>query len=242
MLLGIDEAGRGPVMGPMVVAAAAHHDQSVLRSMGARDSKEVPPEERARLDVELRKVCRVCLMVVPAEAIDAFLEGSTMNELEVLCFASCIASMHQGRPVMHSRVPSSVVAEISSPGADITIVHADAADVNERRFGERISDLLASMVPGATFKVIAEHKADRDHPLVGAASIIAKVRRDSEMMRIGSELGAAVGSGYPSDPITMAFLTNHVRRTGALPPHSRKSWETSRRVLASSKQKSIESF
>jgi len=80
------------------------------------------------------------------------------------------------------------------------IVKADACDVNEQRFKERIRYAL-----GAKWKdweIHARHKMDSEEIIVGAASILAKVRRDKEIEKISDLLNLDVGSGYPSDPKT----------------------------------------
>jgi ribonuclease HII len=79
-------------------------------------------------------------------------------------------------------------------------------------------------------RIVAEHKADRNYVIVSAASVVAKVERDRAVEELREEHGD-FGSGYPSDPQTIAFLKEWVRREGSRPSFSRKSWKTWDRVL-----------
>jgi ribonuclease HII len=117
----------------------------------------------------------------------------------------------------------------------------DAVDVKEERFGR---DILSHL--SYTPMIISEHKADAKYPVVGAASILAKVTRDEYVKRIASELeprlNLPLGSGYPSDPITKRFLKTWVSRFGSLPPHVRKSWETCQQLIKSQSTKRLDDF
>ncbi|MCI4366111.1 MAG: ribonuclease HII, partial [Thermoplasmata archaeon] len=101
----------------------------------------------------------------------------------------------------------------------------DACDTNEARFGRRVARRA-----GVGVQVIARHHADRDDPIVGAASIVAKVRRDRALARLRAALGTGIGSGYPSDPQTVEFVRAHLQQTGVTPPWLRASWATMARV------------
>jgi ribonuclease HII len=81
-------------------------------------------------------------------------------------------------------------------------------------------------------EVVAEHRADKNHLVVAAASILAKVERDRSVREIEKSLGLKIGSGYPSDPATVRFLEEWVKEHGELPPFARKSWKTAERVKA----------
>jgi ribonuclease HII len=87
----------------------------------------------------------------------------------------------------------------------------------------------------------AEHRADETYLLVGAASIVAKVARDAHVAALAEQYGD-VGSGYPSDPATRAFLADYVAEHGELPPCARKSWSTCDDVLAAAEQSSLREF
>jgi ribonuclease HII len=121
------------------------------------------------------------------------------------------------------------------------VCYVDAADVNEQRFGKDIRALL-SFKP----QMISEHKADERYPIVGAASILAKVTRDEAVRHIARELEPKLhlplGSGYPADPLTKKFLTTWVAQFGSLPPHVRHSWETCQKLLREHKTKTLDKF
>jgi ribonuclease HII len=108
--------------------------------------------------------------------------------------------------------------------------YVDSADVNEQRFGRDIFSALS-------FKptIISKHKADEIYPVVSAASILAKTRRDKEVRKIEqkleNELALPLGSGYPADPITQKFLREWVKKSGKLPPHVRRSWKTAQNIM-----------
>lgn len=48
LIIGIDEAGRGPVLGPMVYSIFICSQDNDLKAMGAVDSKETNPKERLK--------------------------------------------------------------------------------------------------------------------------------------------------------------------------------------------------
>jgi len=121
------------------------------------------------------------------------------------------------------------------------VCYVDAADVNEERFGKDIVSNL-SYKP----RMISKHKADEQYPIVGAASILAKVTRDEHIRKIAQELeprlNLPLGSGYPADPVTKQFLITWVSRFGTLPPHVRESWETCQQLIKNHKTKRLDDF
>lgn len=213
-LIGVDEAGRGPVLGPLVVAGVRTRDDGPLREIGVRDSKRCTPEMRERLGPQIRRFCEnIVVRVIPPERIDSARERCTLNELEAELFADVI------RGLLTSKFPSG-----RTPGR--VRVFVDAADANPAAFREEVLRHL-----GFRLDLVSEHRADDTHAVVGAASILAKLERDAEMARISREAGEAVGSGYPSDPVTVAYIEKAIRENGVLPPYTRRSWETVRRFL-----------
>ncbi len=115
----------------------------------------------------------------------------------------------------------------------------DGADVDADRFARRVTD-RSSVGDGTT--VTAEHGADEDHAVVGAASVVAKVERDARMAAIDADHDHSVGSGYPSDPTTRAFLREYVRDHGDLPASARESWGTCQDALSAAEQSNLEEF
>lgn len=213
MICGVDEAGRGPVIGPMVVAGVMLESESQLEGLNVRDSKKCTPKRRTRLAQEINKIAHCEFIIVPANDIDTMREQMTMNQIETKLFASVIEKL---RP---------------------TVAYVDSADVNEDRFGKNIKNELNFEV-----EIISKHDADDIYPIVSAASIIAKTTRDSEIQKIRDEIGKEIGSGYPSDPITIKFIEGWIDKYGKTPPHTRISWATTQRLLNKSKTKKIENF
>jgi ribonuclease HII len=221
MRVGVDEAGKGPVLGPMV-AAAVRADPETLPD-GIADSKRLSPSRRESLAETLRADARidVGVAVVPVERIDE--PETDMNSLTVAAQARALAAV--------------------AAAGDTAIV--DAGDVSESRFARRVRDGVAESAANggaeAAVEVIAEHGADDEYPIVGAASVIAKVERDQRVADLAAEYGD-IGSGYPSDPTTRTFLADYVRDHGELPPCARSSWQTAADVLAAAEQSALSEF
>ena len=213
MICGIDEAGRGPVLGPLVVAAVMVESDVPLRQLNVRDSKKLTPERRSALAPEIEKVARCEVTVVPAKDIDVMRAEMSLNDFEARLFASLVEKLH----------PSTA--------------YVDAVDVDEIEFKRAVLKQLPFEV-----EIVSQHEADDLFPVVSAASIVAKVRRDAEMHAIEEAVGQPMGSGYPSDPVTMAFLERWIREKGSPPPHTRLTWDTTRRLLAESKNRKLDEY
>lgn len=218
MISGIDEAGRGPVIGPLVVAGVKFKDDKILIQNNVRDSKKISPKRRRFLAKGIKETCLDYeVLVIPAADIDDMRKVMTMNEIELHAFIKVIKKLK----------PS--------------ICYVDAPDVNEGRFKRDILSKISSNI-----EIVSKHKADDIYPIVGAASIIAKTRRDEEIRKISESLekriGTALGSGYPADPITQNFLRKWVEKYKKLPPHTRHSWKTAKRVLQEKNIKKLDKF
>ena len=216
MVVGADEAGKGPALGPLVAGAvrAAPADLPA----GLDDSKQLPAARRAELAAELREHpgISVATAVVAPARIDA--PETDMNSLGVAAQAEAVAA-------------------VATDGDDVV---ADAADTDESRFGRRLADTVAGS--GVEISVTAEHGADEAYPVVSAASVVAKVERDRRMDAIGEQHDRDVGSGYPSDPTTRAFLESYVGEHGSLPDCARATWATCEDVLAAAEQSGLSEF
>jgi len=207
---GVDEAGKGPVLGSMFAAAVAG-DPADLPD-GVADSKRLSPERRAALDARIRDACEVGVAEIPVARIDH--PETDMNALTVDAQASALDAV----------------------AADGLAGYVDAGDVDEKRFGRRVAHGVAADVD-----VTAEHGADDEYTLVAAASVVAKVARDSHVETLAAAYGD-VGSGYPSDPTTREFLEAYVREHGDLPDCARASWQTSRDAIAAAEQTGLDEF
>ena len=213
MICGVDEAGRGPVLGPLVVAGVLVDSDVPLRHLNVRDSKKLSPARRELLAPQIEKVARCEVIVVPASDIDVMRAQMSLNEFEARLFASVVEKLHP------------------------ETAYVDAVDVDEIEFKRAILKQLSFEV-----EVVSQHEADDLFPVVSAASIVAKVTRDAEVRKIEGELGTAIGSGYPSDPQTIAFLEKWIREKGSPPPHTRLTWDTTRRLLAEAKNRRLDEF
>jgi len=207
LVAGVDEAGRGSVIGPLVVAGISIDENKIskLMDLGVKDSKLLSPEKRATLAKQIRKLVMNChVMFLSPLEIDRVVETGKrlyrLNRLEAQSMARVIT--------------------ILKPD----VAYVDAADVVANRFGEHISENL-----DFTLKLVSEHKADLTYPVVSAASIIAKVERDQAIFHLQKKHGD-LGCGYPSDSITINFLGNWIRKFGSYPDFVRKSWKTSKRL------------
>ncbi|HIH37103.1 MAG TPA: ribonuclease HII, partial [Methanocellales archaeon] len=110
----------------------------------------------------------------------------------------------------------------------------DAADVDADRFAKKVQAWY-----GKNIKITSEHNADVTYPLVSAASIIAKVRRDETVQELERLLGKSIGSGYPSDIRTIHFLDDWVKEHDSLPSFVRHSWKTATNALKRHEQSRI---
>lgn len=210
LILGIDEAGRGPVVGDMFVACVAIEpsDLPKLRACGARDSKSM---DRARRERVFQSILSIARAVAVVRATPQEIDSRNLNELflEKACRAV------------------KLVAARAMP--NYVEVYVDAAG-DPARATRRISEALRGL--GIEARVVAEHGADAKYPIVGAASIVAKVLRDWHIDSLKRVYGD-FGSGYPSDPRTREWL-ERVVRSGSIPPIVRRSWATFRRIAARS--------
>ena len=214
--IGVDEAGKGPVLGPMV-AAAVRGDAKRLPD-GVDDSKRLSASVRESLAAELRADSEIAVGVGTVEPGEIDDPKTDMNQLTVDAQVRALG-------------------EVATDGDRVIV---DAGDVSESRFGRRVTDGLAA--DEIAVEVTAEHGADESHALVAAASIIAKVDRDRRIERVGEGYDQPVGSGYPSDPTTRAFLASYVEACGELPDCARRSWSTCEDLLAAAEQSGLGDF
>lgn len=205
----MDEAGRGSVIGPLVVAGvcASVETLKVFEELGVKDSKLLSPRKRSSLYDEILRLARaVHFVVIEPPEIDYFVWfGSRRRKLNYL------EAVHMAR----------VIPRL---GAEEVIV--DAPDTSPAKFKDELSGMLDPCP-----SIVARHKADRDFVIVSAASVIAKVERDRAVERLRGYHGD-FGSGYPSDPQTVSYLREWVVREGVRPTFSRKSWKTWDNILA----------
>lgn len=197
-ILGIDEAGRGSVLGPMVIAGVIIPEkmEKVLERMGVKDSKRLIPNRRTILSRKLKKMFEYEIVVISALEIDKMrADGINLNDIEKNAMRDLIIRLNPEKAIV------------------------DAVDVKAERFQNYLCESTG-------VNVIAEHKADDKYIEVSAASIIAKAERDAQIAEINKEYikTGGIGSGYPSDPTTKKFLNNYTY--DEMPKFVRKSWAT----------------
>jgi len=214
VIAGADEAGRGPVLGNMVLCGALLDEQALdeLKAAGVKDSKLLSPKRREMLaKLIAERAARLEIVELSPAEIDELrlVKKINLNEIEAMNFARILDRL---RP---------------------KIAYVDSADPDPEMFKERIERHLRTRP-----KLVVENYADRKYVVVSAASIIAKVRRDERIAELRRKYGE-FGSGYPADPRTIDFLERWVREHGKLPEFARRSWETAQRIEQQAKQRKL---
>ena len=202
MICGVDEAGKGPVLGPLVVAAVAVDNAKDIQDLGIKDSKQLTPEKRKELSNLIKNKFSFAIEIIEAERVDEYRRQNKLNDLNREAFEKLISKL------------------------DPNVAYVDAADVNEHRFGKQIKEKLTNE---KDTDVISMHKADAKIDEVAAASIIAKETRENEIRKLKEKIGD-FGSGYPSDERTIKFLKSFYSDNGKWPTGTRKSWKTVERI------------
>ncbi len=209
LVAGIDEAGRGCVIGPLVVAGVAVKEQNLLAmaALGVKDSKLLTAKKREMLYPEIVRFAEKHLVLkVPPQVIDRSVESQRrlhkLNRLEAETMARIVTALEPD------------------------VAYIDAADVLEKRFGQHILEASAFKT-----RIVSEHKADRNYSVVSAASIIAKVERDSAVAALRCEFGD-FGTGYLTDPKTSLFLREWLKTHSEYPHCVRKSWKPAKQAKA----------
>lgn len=212
-IAGIDEAGRGPVIGPLVIAGIVIEptQEDALIEWGVRDSKQLTPRRREALEHRIHQLAnQVEILEISAKEIDTQRQQKrSLNILEAQWMAQVLNKLNWD------------------------IAYVDASDVNAERYGRQISAQLKTKN-----KVVSEHKADSAYPVVAAASVLAKVRRDQRIVELHQSYGN-FGSGYPNDPKTRQFLSDWIKTHSTFPDIVRKTWETARSIRAANRQQTF---
>lgn len=207
---GIDDAGRGPIIGPLIIAGVLVTDEQIdnLRTLGVKDSKLLTPARRTELAKEIRKIATKASLVdaQPKEIDEVVLHGGKLKKLNFL----------------EAKMMAHVIDDLAPEE-----VYVDASDVNEERYGQWIAEFLQG--DPTRIRIISKHHADRIYPVVSAASILAKVRRDEDIEALRREYGD-FGSGYITDPRTLDFLRDWRRTHREYPPIVRLSWRTIKQI------------
>lgn len=219
IIVGLDEAGRGPVLGPLVMVALAikEEDQKKLEWMGVKDSKQLSSEAREELFERIRDVVHdFRIEVIEPDAIDLSLQSANtnLNWLEAETSARMVSELD----------PDVIILDCPSP--------------NTAAYREFVLERLSEAVRKKA-TLLAEHKADVNHIIVSAASVIAKVIRDRHVEHLIKEIGIDCGSGYMSDPKTQQFLEKYY---DTFPHLFRRGWQSYKDVEEKKKQKRLGEF
>jgi len=202
-IMGIDEAGRGAVLGNLVIAGLSFkkEDEAQLIKIGVKDSKKLTAKKREALFPEIMNLCKECkiIEVEPQEIDDSVFDiKSNLNLLEINKICEIINAIQ----------PS--------------IVYIDALTSDAKKFADTLKQYLVQR----HITLIAENNADEIYPIVSAASIVAKVTRDNSLNSLKQEFNLPhIGSGYPSDPKTIEALKQWIKNRN-IPFFVRKSWHT----------------
>ncbi|MCF8013454.1 ribonuclease HII [Candidatus Woesearchaeota archaeon] len=219
IIAGVEEAGRGPVIGPMVMAICAinKEEEYKLKNMGVKDSKLLTPNQREDMFEQIKEMTTHAIIILQPKDIDNALNDPAMNlnKLEAVTTSKLINSISKAKK------PDEIILDCPS----------NNIPVYEQYVRAKLEDQKQKLIP--------EHKADLNHIIVGAASILAKVTRDREIEKIKQQIGLNFGSGYPSDPTTISFLNQNWKTHEKI---FRKTWKTYQKVANKHKQKGLGDF
>lgn len=220
-VLGVDEAGRGPVLGPMTYSAAFAPLDDDLKSKEFNDSKQLTEATREKLFSCILKDQRMGFVVenISAQLISGLMLARSKVSLNKIAEDST----------------TKIIQRVLDAGVNLTQVYVDT--VGDAGRYER---LLSQRFPSVKFTVCP--KADALYPIVSAASIVAKVIRDRSLVASCNSEGlpSNTGSGYPGDPLTVQLLKSNVHPVLGFPRVVRFSWETVTRMLKDHGALSIE--
>lgn len=253
MILGIDEAGRGPVLGPMLLAIAGINDnekqekQEKLKSLGVKDSKKLSPKKRKQLFLELTKILDYIdyKIIWPVE-IDLALNTANynLNLLEADITAELISDfiLKNCQKILNNKekAEKQITIFIDLPSSNQSKYVNYLKKSIKLRLSKNLTEKEKELLNLDKYiELIAEHKADDKYIIVSAASIIAKVKRDNEINNLkisyGKQLGD-LGSGYPSDPKTKEFLKQNYNKNL---PFVRTTWESYKKLKNQDKNKNL---
>ncbi len=217
LICGIDEAGRGPVIGPLVMAGVMieETEEQKLKEIGCKDSKLLTREEREDLFKKIISMAKDYKIIsITSDKIDEAVKLSNLNILEA----------HTTSQILNELKPSKAFIDLPDSSAE--------------RYQYYIRDKLSD--EAKAIELVTEHKADFNYPCVSAASILAKVTRDRYIDFLKEKFGEDFGSGYMSDEKTQKFLEKHWNN-----PHInffRKEWQSWKDAKAKKEQKKLFDF
>jgi ribonuclease HII len=207
LVAGVDEAGRGPVIGPLVIAITSIEEdkEQYLKSIGIKDSKMLTPERREELVKEICHLCKCHVVKITAKQLNSWMKVKSLNQIEADAAADLIFHM----------------PELDKVGT----IYIDSPDPVARKFVWRMN-----LNKDIKEKIHASHKADVIFPICSAASIVAKTTRDAEIEKIKKELGCNFRTGYSHDADTIKCLEENINNP-ILRKYLRMEWKTTKHLL-----------
>ncbi len=211
-VLGIDEAGRGPVIGPLIIAGVMIHDGKEAMLGAVKDSKLLTHKKRQSLYHQITAHSEFEILTIPPKEIDEALlsDSLNLNWLEA----------HKQAEIINKMKPDIAIIDCPSP--------------NCKKYTEYLKNLLKNK----KVKLIIEHKADVNYPVCSAASIIAKVKREEEVEKLKKKYGN-IGPGYSSNAITQKFVKENWEK---YPEIFRQTWSTFTNHKKMKNQKKLNEF
>jgi ribonuclease HII len=216
--MGIDEAGRGSLLGPLVVAGVVvdEEGEKALRKMGVKDSKKLTPKRREELAPKIEAVAKSVLVmrVQPCRIDKLRSEGINLDKIEAIKMAEIISM------------------------SDADSVYVDSLTSNPKKFMRLIMENMSGKNP----EMNVENYADETYPVVSAASIVAKVERDASIQEIKNKVKVDFGVGYSHDERTVNYVEKLIQSRKPLPSFVRQSWITTQLLQEASWQRKLKEF
>lgn len=222
-IAGIDEAGRGPVIGSMIVCAYAcnEENESELLKLGVKDSKMLTAQKREELYDPILALGKASVVERTAADLNLAMDRASLNDIEAKQMAEALKGLET--TVQGSGKKTKKAHATPNP---IERAYIDTPDPTLSTFERRLKRFYKG-----TTKLVLSHKADQKYPVVSAASVIAKVTRDATIQKIKDEVGEDFGSGYSHDARTVAFLKAHwTDKSHPMHAHVRSHWATAKNL------------
>ena len=218
LMAGIDEAGRGALLGPLVVAGVVvdEEGEKKLRKIGVKDSKKLTPKKREELAPKIEEIAKSVLVmrVQPCRIDKLRSEGINLDKIEAIKMAEIISM------------------------SDADVIFVDSLTHNPKKF----MNLIMVHMNGKNPQMIVENYADETYPIVSAASIIAKVERDAAIQEIKNKVKVDFGVGYSHDARTVNYVEQLIKSRKTLPSFVRQSWMTTQLLKEASLQSKLKEF
>ncbi|MFH1209694.1 MAG: ribonuclease HII [archaeon] len=215
LVLGLDEAGKGPVIGSLFIAGALFEEKDIpkLKKIGVKDSKLLTHKRRLELETQIKRLAKKYKIIkVSPQEIDHAIDGGTGLNLNWL-------EAHKTAQIINELNPDKVILDCPSPNI------------------EKYKNYVKKLLKNKDVELVVEHHAEKFEP-VGAASILAKCAREEEVEQLKRKYGN-IGPGYTSNEVTQRFIKENYDK---YPEIFRKSWSTWKNHNNSQAQKKLDEF